>query len=77
MPNLSIRLKWNKEQRNLKEGDSILLKNDDTTRSHWPLGRVVKTFPRDDGRVRTVEVKTPNGTLMQPAAKICLLEESA
>ena len=79
LPNLSIRLKWNKEnkeQRNLKKGDLILLKTDDAPRSHWPLGRVVKTFPGDDGRVRTVEVKTPNGTLMRPASKICLLEES-
>ena len=76
LPNLSIRSKWNKEQRNLKGGDLILLKNDDATRSHWPLGRIVKTFLGDDGRVRTVEVKTPNGTLMRPAATICLLEES-
>ena len=75
--NLSIRSKWNKEQRNLKEGDLILLKNDVAPRSHWPLGKVVKTFPGDDGRERTVKVMTPNGTLMQLATNICLLEESA
>ena len=45
-------------------------------RSHWPLGRILKTFPGSDGRVRMAEVKTPNGTLMRPAAKLCMLEES-
>ena len=76
LPSLAIRLKWNKEERNLKEGDLILMKNDDAPRSHWPLGRILKTFPGRDGRVRMAEVKTPNGTLMRPAAKLCLLEES-
>ena len=60
----------------LKEGDLILIKNDDAPRSHWPLGRVQKTFPGSDGRVRTAEVKTPSGTLLRPVAKLCLLEES-
>ena len=76
LPCLTVRSKWNREQRNLQEGDLILLKTDDAPRSHWPLGRVVKTFPGSDGRVRMAEVKTPTGTLMHPAAKLCLLEES-
>ena len=75
-PTLAVRSKWNKEQRNLKEGDLILVKSDDTQRSHWPLGRILKTSPGSDGRVRMAEVKTPSGTLMRPAAKLCLLEES-
>ena len=39
LPNLAVRPKWNKEQRNLKESDLILIKNDDAPRSHiGPLG---------------------------------------
>ena len=76
LPCLTVRSKWNQEQRNLQEGDLILLKTDDAPRSHWPSGRVVKTFPGSDGRVRMAEVKTPTGTLMRPAAKLCPLEES-
>lgn len=76
LPNLSIYLKWNKEQQKLKEGDLILLKKDDAPPSHWPLGQVLKTF-RGDDEVRMVEVKTPNETLTKPTAKLCLLEESA
>ena len=52
VPTLAVRSKWNKEQRNLKEGDLILLKSDDTQPSHWPLGRILKTFPGSDDRVR-------------------------
>ena len=54
---LAMRSKWNKEQRNLKEGDLILLKTDDALRSHWPLGRILKTIPGSDDRVRMAEVK--------------------
>ena len=64
------------KETSLKEGDLILLKSDDVPRSHWPLGQILKTFPGSDGRVRMAEVKTPNGTLMRPVAKICMLEES-
>ena len=77
LPSLTTRSKWNKEQRNLQVGDLIILKNDDAPRSHWPLGRIVKTFSGSDDRVRMAEVKTPNGILMRPAAKLCLLEASA
>ena len=37
-----------------KEGDLILLEKDDAPRSHWPLGKVLKTFPGDDRRVRVL-----------------------
>ena len=76
LSSLTTRSKWNKQQRNLQEGDLILLKNDDAPRSHWPVGRILKTFSGSDSRVRMAEVKTPNGILMQPAAKLCLLEAS-
>ena len=72
LPTLTIRSKWNKEQRNLKEGDLTLLKTDDVPWSHWPLGRILKTFPGSDGIVCMAEVKTSNGTLMRPATKLCM-----
>lgn len=67
LPSLTTQSKWNKEQRNLQEGDLILLKNDDAPRSHWPLGRILKTFSGSDSRVRMAEVKTPNGFLDAPS----------
>ena len=76
LPSLTTRSKWNKEQRNLQERDLILPKNYDAPRSHWPLGRILKTLPESDGRVHMAEVKTPSGILMRPAANLCLLEAS-
>ena len=55
LPTLTMRSKWNKVKRNLKEGDPVHLKSDDVPRSHRPLGRILKTFPRSDGRVRMAE----------------------
>ena len=73
---LTMRSKWNKVKRNLKEEDLVLLKGDDVPQSYWPLGWILEAFPRSDGRVCMAEVKTPNGTLMRPVTKLCILEES-
>ena len=67
LPTLTMRSKWNKVQRNLKEADLILLKSDNVPWPHWPLGQILKMSPGSDGRVRMAEVKTANGTLMRPA----------
>ncbi|KAI4896990.1 hypothetical protein NFI96_001373, partial [Prochilodus magdalenae] len=50
LPTLQRRRKWEKEKRNLKEGDVIILKNDQLQRNDWPMGVIVKTFPSADGR---------------------------
>ena len=39
VPQLNRRMKWNKEEKNLKVGDVIVI-TPETTRGHWPLGRV-------------------------------------
>ena len=39
----------------IKVGDIVLLQIDDF-RDHWPLGKVVKLIPSDDGIIRSVEV---------------------
>ena len=56
--NLQIKRKWVKDVPNLQEGDIVLIKDVASHRNDWPLGRVVKTFPGDDGLVRKVEVQT-------------------
>ena len=42
----------------------------------WPLGRIVETFPGQDGVVRTVKGKTPNNEFIRAANKLHLLEAS-
>lgn len=41
----------------MKEGDIVLLKDNQVKRSEWPPGTVVKAIPSRDNRVRKVEVK--------------------
>ena len=59
---------------NLAEGDLVLVADNSTPRGRWPLGRVVKVLPGDDGRVRAAQLRTKNGTYVRPVAKLCLLE---
>lgn len=48
--------------------------DDGTSPTQWPLARIVKTYPGNDGTVRVVTVKTNNGSLYtRPAVKIAPL----
>jgi hypothetical protein len=40
LPGLQPREKWFKEQRNVQEGDLVLLAEDNLKRNQWPMGRV-------------------------------------
>ena len=77
IPALQQRHKWVREKSSLAIGDLVLVVDDNSPRGRWLLGRVCKTFPGHDNRVRVVEVKTKNGTLVRPISKLCLLEEVA
>ena len=51
---LQVRQKWITTQRNLKEGDIMILKDDGQPRKLWKLARVAPTYPDEDGYVRVV-----------------------
>lgn len=75
---LQTRLKWLVRQTNFKEGDMVLIKEDNIAPTKWPLGRVIKTHPAEDEAVRSVTLKTTNEAgkvieLMRPILKLCLL----
>ncbi|KAK3744013.1 hypothetical protein QZH41_004823 [Actinostola sp. cb2023] len=44
LPSLQQRQKWNKPQRNLAADDIVLLLDENTPRSTWPLGRVLEVY---------------------------------
>ena len=71
---LQQRRKWKTDEPNLKTGDVILLKEKGVYRNSWPLGRVIKVFPSQDGKVRKVEVKVVQGDkstfFMRPISKL-------
>ena len=75
LPTLQERQKWNTPRRDLAPNDMVLVADGNVSRGQWPLGRVQRVFPGNDGRVRTAEIKTKDTTLLRPIRKLCLLEE--
>lgn len=66
--------KWSKDNRNVDEGDVVLIVDPDGPRNIWPKGVVLKTYPSRDGRVRIVDVKTSAGIYRRPVAKLVKLD---
>ena len=48
----------------------------DAPRGRWVMGRIESIYPGKDGHVRTVKVKTVNGSYVRPVTKLCHLELS-
>ena len=66
--------KWHHPSRNLSVGDLVVLKEDGTIPTNWPLARVTQVYPGKDGLVRVATVKTTKGTFYKrPVSKIALL----
>ncbi|XP_060831545.1 uncharacterized protein LOC132915753 [Bombus pascuorum] len=55
---LSNRSKWNKGGHNIQEGAIVILREDNVPSMQWPLGRVIKVHPGDDGVIRTATIQT-------------------
>ena len=55
-------------------GEVVLIISPDTPRGSWPMGRVVVSYPGDEGRVRVVKDQVGQGTLIRPISKLCPLE---
>lgn len=51
-------------------GQLVLLQEDNKSSVSWPLGRIVTTFPGEDGIVRVVTVKTAAGTYNRAVSKV-------
>ena len=54
---LQPRKKWFNEKNNLQIGDVVLMRDNEVGRTSWPIAKVVRVFPSNDGYVRKVEVK--------------------
>ena len=71
---LQARTKWQKKQPNLEVGDIVILKpRDHFFNCHWPLARVIETYPGEDGLVRVVTIKTATGTFKRAVTRLSLL----
>lgn len=63
-----------RKESSIKEGDVVLIGDNDVKRINWPLAKVLKTYPGKDGRIRVVEVKTRFGTFIRPIQRLYPLE---
>ena len=59
---------------NLKKDDFVLVCDKNLKRSHWPLGRIVKTLSGPDNVVRVVKAQMKNSSYVQLVASLALLE---
>nr|XP_055049264.1 uncharacterized protein LOC129434357 [Misgurnus anguillicaudatus] len=53
---LQQRQKWQKNRRNLKVNDLVLLQDDHAPRNEWKLARITEVYPGSDDRVRKVKL---------------------
>ena len=74
-PNLQFRQKWNKECRNFKKENMVLVMDEMMSRGAWPPGRILELKTGKDDLVWTVLVKTMKSQLIRPICKIRLFEE--
>ncbi|GFX56927.1 integrase catalytic domain-containing protein [Trichonephila clavipes] len=63
-----------RKEASVKDGDIVLIGDNDVKRINWPMAKIIKSFPGKDGRIRVVEVKTPSGNLIRPIQKLYPLE---
>ena len=76
LPQLLQRSKWRRGERDVAIGDVVLIMDYQLPRNEWRLGRVLETFPGQDGHVRTVRLRTKDGECVRPIARLCMLEEA-
>lgn len=65
--------KWQRLKDNIQPGALVLVRNELSPPTKWPLGRVREVHPGADGLVRVVSVDTASGCLKRPITKICVL----
>jgi hypothetical protein len=66
--------KWHVSKPDLKEGDIVLVSDNETKRNMWPKGRIETVEVSKDGKVRSVQVRTEKGLLRRAVHQLHPLE---
>ena len=66
--------KWTRASQNTKPGDVVLIKEDNSRKQDWLLGRIVEVHPGRDGLVRSVTLKTKGGFLRRSIQRLHPIE---
>ena len=70
---LQERQKWNHPKQNFQTGDIVLIKDENTPRNNWKMGRILEVKPDKHGLVRSVLIKTQSSEFLRPVNKVVLL----
>ncbi|XP_029171355.1 uncharacterized protein LOC114940771 [Nylanderia fulva] len=70
---LASRTKWLKGEAAPHVGDLCLVRSELTLPSRWPLARISRLHPGDDGIVRVVSIRTATSELVRPLVKLVFL----
>ena len=74
LPSLVLREKWHTQRRDVKVNDVVLCIDENADRGKWTIGRIIKTFPGQDGKTRNVKInKTLSGQYVRPVTKIVVI----
>lgn len=65
--------KWRRIRDNVRVGQLVLIQAENYAPTFWLLGRVTRTYPGSDGRVRSATVKVANGELDRSTRKLVVL----
>lgn len=57
---LQNRTKWRDGHPNVKVGDLVIMREPNCPPLAWPMARIVKVYPGQDGKIRVVDLMTPN-----------------
>lgn len=75
--NLNRLHKWRCPSRSIEVGDVVIIREDNTSPTQWPLARVIKIHKGKDGYVRVVDLKTLKGEYRCPVSKVVLLLQAS
>ncbi|XP_014204319.1 uncharacterized protein LOC106636439 [Copidosoma floridanum] len=73
---LQQRTKWTRAQPNLQVGEVVLIKNELQPATKWLMGRIVRTFPVEDGLCRVAMVRTAKSEIRRPVSMLVPLTAS-
>ncbi|GBP67573.1 hypothetical protein EVAR_98627_1 [Eumeta japonica] len=77
LPTLQRRHKWIEGRPPIKVGDAVIITDPALPCNTWPRGITEKVYPRIDGQVRVVDIRTAHGRLRRPTARLAVLPTEA
>lgn len=70
LPSLQLRQKWRTATPDLAVGQVVMVVDPQLPRALWPIGRVTRVIPSNDGKIRAAEVDIKGNTYTRPVAKL-------